>query len=322
MAAFEIRRIEPHDVTFLPLIHRILNTPCQANGQSSLIVTELLARSKDGASASIELLVAECDKILVAATLTTDHHGAFSMIFPYRMENGPSLFRKSDHSEDGLVLCAKSALHRAMKRGSQFVETLVDPNLQCMASALQSSGFQFVTDLVYLSALVPKQEDIIEHDDGLSWLDGCLDNDDAFVKALELSYVDTMDCPELNTLRTTRQALEAHRSTGASIDEGSCVALRGDTPVGVLIASPISGASTIEIVYMGVAQPARGTGVANALMGRAQRFAQRVSATNMALAVDIRNHPARRLYDRWNFQPIGIQAAWIATKDHSEPYDK
>jgi ribosomal protein S18 acetylase RimI-like enzyme len=69
----------------------------------------------------------------------------------------------------------------------------------------------------------------------------------------------------------------------------------------------------VEIVYMGVAQVARGTGVANALLFQAAQIAGQRGARSLALAVDHRNAPARRLYARWGFAEFGVRDAWIAT---------
>ncbi len=64
---------------------------------------------------------------------------------------------------------------------------------------------------------------------------------------------------------------------------------------------------------MGVAQVARGTGVADAVMQRAVEAAGRVGANSLALAVDQRNTPARKLYGRWGFIEFAARDAWIIT---------
>ena len=69
---------------------------------------------------------------------------------------------------------------------------------------------------------------------------------------------------------------------------------------------------------MGVAQVARGTGVADALLQRAVQTAADVSLTTLALAVDERNTPALRLYRRWGFVDTGVRDAWIASSPPTE----
>jgi GNAT superfamily N-acetyltransferase len=63
---------------------------------------------------------------------------------------------------------------------------------------------------------------------------------------------------------------------------------------------------------MGVAQAARGTGVADALLQWAVETVARVGDVDMSLAVDADNTPARRLYERWDFVETGARDAWIA----------
>jgi ribosomal protein S18 acetylase RimI-like enzyme len=130
---------------------------------------------------------------------------------------------------------------------------------------------------------------------------------------LERSYAQSLDCPELTGVRTTSDVLAGHRATG-EFDPGLwSVAMRGEEPVGILLLAPIPNASIAELVYCGVAQPARRKGVAHALLLRALTLTRSVSATSLTLAVDHRNVPARRLYDRWQFVPFAARAAWIAT---------
>jgi ribosomal protein S18 acetylase RimI-like enzyme len=64
---------------------------------------------------------------------------------------------------------------------------------------------------------------------------------------------------------------------------------------------------------MGVAQPARGTGVANALLARAVARCASKSASYLTLAVDARNTPANCFYRRWGFLETRRMNAWIAT---------
>ena len=107
--------------------------------------------------------------------------------------------------------------------------------------------------------------------------------------------------------------LAGHRVAGAFDPELWSVAVREAQPVAVLLLSRLARQEAVEIVYMGVAQVARGTGVADAVMRRAVEAAGRVGANTLALAVDLRNTPARKLYGRWGFVEFADRDAWIVT---------
>ncbi len=133
------------------------------------------------------------------------------------------------------------------------------------------------------------------------------------------TYAQSMDCPELTTIRPVEDALASHKAAGDFDPHLWSVVLHENRPAAVLLLSPIGEHSAFEIVYMGVAQVMRGTGVAHSLMARAVGLAGQVSAKrlapgfDLALAVDERNVPARRLYSRWGFESVGLRDAWIAT---------
>jgi GNAT superfamily N-acetyltransferase len=125
--------------------------------------------------------------------------------------------------------------------------------------------------------------------------------------------VESLDCPELTGLRPIAEVLAGHRATGLFDSSLWWVARRGEEPVGVMLLNRIPDVEALEVVYMGVAQAARGTGVADGLLDQAVAAAKQAGASTLALAVDQRNTPARRLYTRWGFTETGARDAWIAT---------
>jgi ribosomal protein S18 acetylase RimI-like enzyme len=129
---------------------------------------------------------------------------------------------------------------------------------------------------------------------------------------LRLSYVNSQDCHELADIRTPHQALLTHRASGSFDPARWFVLCDQARPMGILLLSMIPRVSVMEIVYMGVSQPARGRGVAGLLLEKALHVASRAKADNLILAVDARNEPARRLYARWNFRDVARRTAWIA----------
>ena len=71
-------------------------------------------------------------------------------------------------------------------------------------------------------------------------------------KALERSYVDTLDCPELCGLRVVDDVLESHRSVGV-FDPGMWwLVMAEDEPEGCMLLSACPEQNAVELVYLGI----------------------------------------------------------------------
>jgi len=210
-----------------------------------------------------------------------------------------------------------STLNEATVRGAAFVEALVAEPGAVTATCLNRSGFRRLTQLIYLQrrASIPPLHD--KRATSLDWINYTPERQALFVEALERSYVDSLDCPELCGLRPTPEVLMGHRASGDFDPTRWFVACRNGAPVAVLLLSALPEGATIEIVYMGVAQVARGSGVSDAVLRRAVDATIDSGATSLTLAVDSRNIPARGLYARWGFVEIARRDAWIATPDEA-----
>ena len=121
-------------------------------------------------------------------------------------------------------------------------------------------------------------------------------------RTLALTYVGSLDGPELNALR---------------LDDGppddppaglSVLAFRGPEAVGVLTLD--ADGPLLELSYLGVVPAARRTGVAAALVGFALAHAALSGREAVCLSVDARNAPARALYARFDFAVTERRAVW------------
>jgi len=133
----------------------------------------------------------------------------------------------------------------------------------------------------------------------------------ALIDALERTYINTLDCPELCGLRTTPDILESHRATGR-FDPNLWWVLESRGRVeGVLLLNPSPEQSAIELVYLGLAPPARGLGLGKKLLalGLEKIAGRRERAVN--LAVDERNIPALRVYETLGFRAFARRAALV-----------
>ncbi|MBI1827760.1 MAG: GNAT family N-acetyltransferase [Planctomycetes bacterium] len=210
------------------------------------------------------------------------------------------------------------ASRSAFERGSILLQILTPPEECPMCISTLSAGFRRLTRLAYLVRDVNASNPGMGKEPNLNWSVFDPQVRIFFERTLESSYAQSMDCPELTGLRSIQDVLAGHTATGHHDPRLWLVASEGNHPLGIILLSPISGSQIVEVVYMGVAQPVRGIGVGNALLRQGLLVARSFGAMKMALAVDVRNTPARRLYERWRFRTDGFRDAWIATHENAK----
>ena len=274
-------------------------------------VAELLTDSGER-GLSIDLFVGafrgtEC----VSAALAVESPGRAALVFvPERQD--------SDRRSEATTACLRVAQRAAWERSIILLELLLPLDAPRLARVVQEAGFRHLTRLLYLRRNADLPIPPTDPRNDPEWVTYTPSRANLFAEAIALSYSQSLDCPELTGLRSMPDVLAGHRAAGVFDPTLWSVALRDGEPIAVLLLSRLARPESVEIVYMGVAQVARGTGVANAVMRRAVSAGRRLSATLLALAVDQRNQPARRVYTRWGFEEFAARAAWIATLPPTE----
>jgi ribosomal protein S18 acetylase RimI-like enzyme len=221
--------------------------------------------------------------------------------------------------------CAAAALDRA-SRGCPEVhlaQGLLEPGQVAQREAFLRAGFTELATLSYLERPVPRKPPppVVDWPVGIEvdcWRQRDDIEMDRFGRALDASYVDTLDCPGLCGLRDTRDVLEGHLSTGTFVPElWTVVSFRG-RPAGVALFSPIPERRVIELIYIGIAPEVRGGGLGRRLMLHAFRQLAGRPERAISLAVDESNVPALGLYDRLRFQRTARRVALIrSTRGYS-----
>lgn len=242
----------------------------------------------------------------IAAALAAESAGKAALVFiPQDLED--------PHAIDGATRALGELMKAAWEHGLKLLESLTEPGARKPAHVLKKCGFRYLTRLLYLRQTVGKIEENQASHANVSWITYSPENQSTFERALRGTYVQSLDCPEVTALREPAEVLAGHRAVGDFSPDLWFVASRGGEPAGVLLLAPVLETSVMEVVYMGVSPSARGQGVADALMARAVASARRYSVKTLALAVDCRNAPARRVYERWRFRLITSRDAWIAS---------
>lgn len=308
-STIEVRMILPSDVDHLPAMHRALALPVASHGSGAApAVAELLAKASDHKILTEMLYGGYDGDELVGVALAVEPPGRAALTFVAPGAASPRWI-------EATVGALRALKETAWRRGVLLLESLLIPGKNPTQTALLASGFDYLTCLRYLRFELPPERIRSPTSDSseIHWVSYGVDRADLFCGVIAKTYAQSLDCPELSGLRPVEEVLAGHLATGTFVPGCWWVALQGESPVGVILLNRISAEPAFEVVYMGVAQPARRAGVAKRLLRKAMVVARENGATELALAVDERNAPARAMYRRWGFVEHARRAAYIAT---------
>ncbi len=222
--------------------------------------------------------------------------GRTAMFFTSRPEGGAGLRELGAVIGHACDRCGDVA-----RVGQALLERKDEP----LAAAYEAGGFGRIARLWYLTRPAPRAQEFPEAEptwpEGVTvrgWSQG---DDPALASALERSYERTLDCPELSRMRRPEDVLESHRAAG-QWDPGLwwLIRLHG-RPAGAMLLNPSPPSGSVELVYLGLGPELRGRGLGSSLLRYGlSRLADR-GAGSVTCAVDQRNRPACRLYERFGF---------------------
>ncbi len=200
----------------------------------------------------------------------------------------------------------------AKERNLKLLQTLLDTRDTNRARMIKNMQFEYLAELIYMDCEVANSgigHSALRREFELHTLNAT--NELLFLTALERTYADSLDCPDLTPVRTAADAFAGHKSTGKFDPKGFYVVTQADEPVAILLTSRVIDRSAIEIVYMGVCSTARRGGLGRALLTLAAQRAYDLRMSHVTLAVDAINTPARKLYDGFGFVELARRRAWI-----------
>jgi ribosomal protein S18 acetylase RimI-like enzyme len=206
--------------------------------------------------------------------------------------------------------------------GVRLVQALVDAVAEPRAAAdLERGGLPRVTDLAYLARDTSPAVSIPRIAARMDWITYTASSHDLFADALESSYADSLDMPELDGVRSLDDLLILHRAAGRFRPDRWLVGtVRGEPEArAFLVLSEPPDRPAWEVSYLGLSPQARGRGLGRAAIAHAIDLA-RGHASRLELAVDVRNQPARRLYRATGFITFDRRAVHLRRLDlHPDP---
>ncbi|MFW6059996.1 MAG: GNAT family N-acetyltransferase, partial [Phycisphaeraceae bacterium] len=201
-----------------------------------------------------------------------------------------------------------------------LIQALLEPDQPRTREGLLAAGFEELAVLAYMraramvrpheldvSGLTPADAEPIRT---LRWSET---NRPAFERAILASYEQTQDCPGLLGRRRIEDILAGHMAAGLFRPDLWSALYAGDEPVGVMLLNDVPASDALELVYLGLAVPWRGRGLARRLVRHGLGQATRCDRSRMILAVDESNAPALHLYRDLGFRSTGRKRAMIYT---------
>ena len=269
----------------------------EAERAGQLLALESLCAA--GRSESIVICEARDGSRLVAAVMAQVLAGRSAAIWPPQA------------TDDRCAQALLGHLHTALaESGVHLAQALLESRSGEKADALVRAGYQHAGDLLYMvanasdfPAIAPKLPFVLQPAEAGPRLE----------RLIAATYQGSLDCPLVDGLRETADILAGYREVGRFSPELWLIATQDGADVGCLLLADHSETSQYEIVYMGIAPPARGRGYGLLLARYAQWLAHQVGRQQLVLAVDAANKPAISGYAAANFRTFDQRSAFVKT---------
>jgi ribosomal protein S18 acetylase RimI-like enzyme len=248
------------------------------------------------------IFVAYSGRQIAGAVVCLPVPGAAAIVWPPRAASRP----ESQAIEDALVRHATGWLRR---QGAKLAQALHSEEDRWLAEPLLRNGFTRPTSLLYmrrdLKALSAQAFDL-----DMEPYSSC--DQVVFKQTLERTYIDTLDCPEINGVRTLEEALASHRSQGIHDPSRWWLARTEAEPIGVLLLTEVPEWFGWDLSYIGIVPDARRRGFGTQLTRIALLEAERAGANEITLSVDERNQRAYEMYCRLGFKAFDRREVYLA----------
>ena len=302
MDHFQIRDLRQEDIT--PALHLALPSAAGADydlsGRAEHFLNYLAAQNL---KIDWKLGIVTQDR-LVGSALGVVSPGKVAMILTSSCTPETGL-------SDAVIQALEMLEQKARHAGLAILQSLIPSDCADRAQVLSKAGYAFLADMRYLVLEVPRRLPLEPGRPDIAVQDYRSVDQALFRNALGRTYEGSLDCPGLNGLRTIEEIVLSHRHTGIHDPRLWLIAKVGDDPVGVVLLSHVPLQSAMEIVYVGVVPEARGCSYGSYLVRLAIENAMRTNSEYLMLAVDQRNHYARKIYSSFGFKETDRRRAWI-----------
>jgi ribosomal protein S18 acetylase RimI-like enzyme len=214
-----------------------------------------------------------------------------------------------------LASLVEAAKNYGRDREARFVQLLGDEPQPPFDVVLDEAGFFLLTQLVYARRPVMSGEYIEPLPQGIELVSYSDDLREELLELLAKSYEGSLDCPELNGIRSMDDIFESHRGENPFDPERwKLVRSKGEW-IGCILLSAVEKDRLIEISYVALVPSVRGKGFGRILTREAIRYAANHKYQSVVLAVDSRNSPALGMYEDEGFTPWDVRQVYLSLLD-------
>jgi ribosomal protein S18 acetylase RimI-like enzyme len=245
---------------------------------------------------------------------------------------GRAVMLIATHPDNDAAVASLAPAIRAACKGvaevADVAQALVEPTRPLDAAAFEAGGLQRIATLDYLERPLVRSSLIDAPLPPSGWTIGpaaselVLAGSDAnalgestradIVSVLEQSYQGTRDCPGLAGMRRTTDVLDGHFGVSARARHWLIARDENNSARGVCLLNVTADGAGAELVYLGVAPLARGTGLARVLLAQGMHACANARCRSVTLALDTLNAPARKLYETSGFHRTLSRIALVA----------
>lgn len=255
---------------------------------------QLLAESIRQGTLSVEgLIEARRGGALVGAVFSQRQPGSAAVIWP------PRLVAEEPPATATQLLIAATEL--AARQGLRVAQVLLGSSAEPDDAVLRAGGYAPLAELIYLVS----EERVFPRDAPVAALEfeaSAPETRERLIRTLEATYEGTLDCPQLNGVRTNEEVLEGYRETGVFDPTRWLIARHQEQDVGCLLLADHPEDLSWELVYMGLIPSARGHGWGLEIARHAQWLTKQAGRPRLTVGVDAANLPAIRMYRAAGFE--------------------
>jgi ribosomal protein S18 acetylase RimI-like enzyme len=272
--------------------------------ETNLRIATALELTRTGELDPAGVLVARAGQRVVGAMVCHLSPGAGGLVWPPQVA-----LSDAQPIEDQLVTGAITWLrHQGAKLGQALLTSEDAP----LAAPLLRHGFQHITDLWYMQHNLHRLPRARPQAGRLAFETYGHCDPLVFRETLQRSYEATLDCPEVNGVRTMDEIITGHQAQGRFDPDHWWLVREHACPVAVALIAKVPEWCGWDLAYLGVVPEARRRGIGREVTVRVLHEAAKAKQLQLTLAVDARNQPAWNLYRGLGFEPNDLRQVYLA----------
>ncbi|MGN6136772.1 MAG: GNAT family N-acetyltransferase [Aureliella sp.] len=200
------------------------------------------------------------------------------------------------------------------------IQAILDGTDSVATEIVQLAGFVPLAELQQVVLMLPKahgepaadaDRPAVSLPENLEWVAAKDMPQEKLTQLLAHTFIETLDCPALNGLRTPEDVLEGFLD-GQPLQSrsGWWVLVSQGKAIGCVLINLLPSRAA-ELVYMGLGPTSRGRGYGKLLLEQGIASAKALGGEMFIAAVDCANWPAIRLYHQVGFQEHARVQAWF-----------